>query len=56
MQSAPGFNQQAAVLNGASDLFAAVFGEAGVHVRTAVGTAELPSNAVVELELTLEVA
>ena len=55
VQSAPGFNQQAAVLNGASDLLAAVFGEAGVHVRTAVGAAELPSNAVVELDLTLDV-
>lgn len=55
VQSGPGFNQQAAVLNGASDLLASVFGEAGVHVRTAVGTSELPSNAVVELELTVEV-
>src|SRR5947209_7617107 len=56
VQSAPGFNQQAAVLNGASDLFAEVFGEAGVHVRTAVGAAELPSNVTVELEVTLEVS
>ena len=56
VQSAPGFNQQAAVLNGASDLLAEVFGPDGVHVRTAVGVHELPSNATVELELTLEVA
>ena len=55
VQSAPGFTQQAAVLNGASDLLAEVFGEAGVHVRTAVGVAELPGNATVELELTVEV-
>jgi enamine deaminase RidA (YjgF/YER057c/UK114 family) len=53
--SAPGFNQQAGVLNAASDLFAGVFGAGGVHVRTAVGAAELPSNVTVELELTVEV-
>jgi enamine deaminase RidA (YjgF/YER057c/UK114 family) len=55
VQSAPGFVQQALVLNGASDLFAQVFGESGVHVRTAVGVSELPSGAAVELEVTLEV-
>jgi enamine deaminase RidA (YjgF/YER057c/UK114 family) len=55
VRSAPGFDQQAAVLNGASDLLAEVFGEAGVHVRTAVGVSELPSGAAVELELTVEV-
>lgn len=55
VQSAPGFIQQAAVLNGASDLFTEVFGEAGVHVRTAVGAAELPNNAAVELEVTVQV-
>jgi enamine deaminase RidA (YjgF/YER057c/UK114 family) len=54
--SAPGFSQQAAVLNGASDLLGEIFGDAGVHVRTAVGVSELPSNATVELELTLEVS
>jgi enamine deaminase RidA (YjgF/YER057c/UK114 family) len=55
VQSAPGFGQQAAVLNGASDLLSQVFGERGVHVRTAVGASELPSNVAVELEVTLEV-
>jgi enamine deaminase RidA (YjgF/YER057c/UK114 family) len=55
VNSAPGFNQQAVVLNGASDLLGAVFGESGVHVRTAVGAAELPGDATVELELTVEV-
>jgi enamine deaminase RidA (YjgF/YER057c/UK114 family) len=55
VRSAPGFNQQAAVLNGASDLFVQVFGQAGVHVRAAVGVSELPSGASVELELTVEV-
>lgn len=56
VQSASGFDQQAAVLNGASDLFGQVFGSAGVHVRTAVGVSELPANATVELELTVAVA
>jgi enamine deaminase RidA (YjgF/YER057c/UK114 family) len=55
VQGAQGFTQQAAVLNGASDLLAEVFGEAGIHVRTAVGAAELPFNVPVELELTVEV-
>lgn len=55
VQSAPGFQQQAAVLNAASDLLAELLGDAGVHARTAVGAAELPANAAVELELTLVV-
>jgi enamine deaminase RidA (YjgF/YER057c/UK114 family) len=49
--SAPGFNGQPAVLNGASELLGEVFGEAGLHVRSAVGVAELPLNAPVEVEL-----
>ena len=55
VNSAVGFNQQPAVLNGASDLLGAIFGESGVHVRTAVGVAELPGDAAIELELTVEV-
>lgn len=54
--SAPGFTAQPAVLNGASDLFGAVFGEAGAHARSAVGVAELPMNAPVEVEIVVEVA
>ena len=54
--SAPGFNQQPKVANGASDLLARVFGDNGKHVRAAVGTNELPLNSCVELELTVEVA
>jgi enamine deaminase RidA (YjgF/YER057c/UK114 family) len=53
--SAPGFAQQAVVLNGASELLGEIFGELGVHVRTAVGVSELPAHATVELELTFEV-
>ena len=54
--SAPGFVRQPEVLNGASELLGTVFGEAGVHARTAVGVAELPFGAPVEVELIAEVA
>jgi enamine deaminase RidA (YjgF/YER057c/UK114 family) len=53
--SAAGFTQQPAVLNGASDLLVAIFGEAGRHTRAAIGAAELPLNSPVELELILQV-
>jgi enamine deaminase RidA (YjgF/YER057c/UK114 family) len=53
--SAEGFVQQPAVVNGASDLLVQVFGEAGKHARVAVGAAQLPLNAPVELELILHV-
>jgi len=55
VNSAPGFIDQPKVANGASDFLGAVFGEAGRHVRAAVGVAELPLNAAVELELIVEV-
>ena len=54
--SAPGFHGQPGVVNGASELFGEVFGEAGAHARSAVGVAELPLNAPVEVELIVEVA
>ena len=53
--SAAGFTGQPGVVNGASDLFAVVFGEAGRHARSAVGVAELPLNAPVEIEVIAEV-
>lgn len=53
--SASGFYNQAAVVNGASDLFFQVFGEDGRHARAAVGVAELPMNAPVEIELVAEI-
>lgn len=49
--SAPGFNQQPRVIDAASELLVEVFGEAGRHARSAVGVAELPRNASVEIEL-----
>ena len=53
--SAPGFGGQAQVINGASELLIEVFGEEGKHARSAVGVAELPLNAPVEVELIAEV-
>ncbi|MDO3634782.1 RidA family protein [Mycolicibacterium arseniciresistens] len=54
--SAPGFHGQPGVVNGASELFGEVFGEAGAHARSAVGVSELPRNAPVEVEIVVEVA
>ncbi|MBO0851655.1 MAG: RidA family protein, partial [Pseudonocardia sp.] len=53
--SAPGFTDQPAVIDGASELFGEVFGDAGGHARSAVGVAELPKNTPVELEIVVEV-
>ncbi|WP_018222172.1 RidA family protein [Salinispora pacifica] len=53
--SAPGFTGQPGVINGASDFFGTVFGEAGRHARSAVGVAELPLDAPVEVEVIVEV-
>jgi enamine deaminase RidA (YjgF/YER057c/UK114 family) len=54
--SAPGFDGQPGVINGASELFGEVFGEAGAHARSAVGVSELPRNAPVEVEVIVEVS
>ena len=51
--SAPGFNAQPKVLDAASDLLMEIFGDPGRHARVAVGIAELPRNAAVEIELTV---
>lgn len=53
--SAPDFTGQPGVVNGASELLHAAFGEAGVHARSAVGVAVLPLDAPVEIELIVEV-
>src|SRR5919112_926909 len=52
--SAAGFNRQPEVINGASDFLGEVFGERGTHARSAVGVAELPLDAPVEVELIVE--
>ena len=49
--SSPGFNGQPDVLNGASEFLGEVFGDSGLHARSAVGVAELPMDAPVEVEL-----
>lgn len=53
--SAPGFNAQPAVVNGASELLSEAFGEAGKHARAAVGVAELPMGVPVEIEIIAQV-
>ena len=54
--SAEGFTGQPGVINGASELFGAVFGDAGRHARSAVGVFELPLGAPVEVEAIVEVS
>jgi enamine deaminase RidA (YjgF/YER057c/UK114 family) len=52
--STPEFTGQPGVLNGASELLGNVFGDAGLHARSAVGVASLPLDAPVEVELIVE--
>ena len=56
VHSAPSFRGQPHVLNGASELLVELFGDAGRHTRTALGIAEMPLNAAVQLCLWAEVA
>ncbi|MCX7684435.1 MAG: RidA family protein [Acetobacteraceae bacterium] len=56
INAAPGFTALPAVMNGASDLAVAIFGEAGRHARSTIGVAELPSGAAVEVEAMFELA
>ena len=53
--STPDFTGQPGVANGASELLGKVFGDAGVHARSAVGVAVLPLDAPVEVEIMVEV-
>jgi enamine deaminase RidA (YjgF/YER057c/UK114 family) len=55
VNAVPGFPDSPKVINGASDLFVELFGEAGRHVRAAIGVPALPRNALVELQMTVEV-
>jgi enamine deaminase RidA (YjgF/YER057c/UK114 family) len=54
--SAPNFNDQPKVMNGASDFLVELFGDSGAHARSAIGTNELPGNIPVEVEMILEIA
>lgn len=55
VNSAPGFNRQPAVMNGASNLLLQIFGEAGKHARTSLSANELPADIPVEIEIIVEV-
>jgi enamine deaminase RidA (YjgF/YER057c/UK114 family) len=55
VSSAPGFNLQHRVINGASDLLVEIFGDAGRHARSAVSAHELPLDIPVEIELIVEI-
>ncbi|MCY9514728.1 RidA family protein [Paenibacillus apiarius] len=55
VNSAPGFADQPYVINGASDLLIEVFGDAGRHARSAIGTSDLPFHTPVEIEIIVEV-
>jgi enamine deaminase RidA (YjgF/YER057c/UK114 family) len=56
VNSAPDFTNHPAVINGASNLLLAAFGDAGIHARSSIGVASLPLDAPVEVELIVEVA
>jgi enamine deaminase RidA (YjgF/YER057c/UK114 family) len=55
VNAAAGFADSPAVINGASDLLVEVLGEAGRHVRAAIGVSALPRNALVEVQMTVEI-
>ena len=55
VNAVPGFPDSPKVINGASDLFIAIFGDSGRHVRAAIGVSALPRNALVELQMQVEV-
>ena len=55
VSSTEGFTSQAGVINGASDFFFEIFGEAGKHARVAVGVSELPADSPVEIEVIAEI-
>jgi enamine deaminase RidA (YjgF/YER057c/UK114 family) len=56
INAAPGFHALPNVMNGASDLMVAIFGDRGRHARATVGVSELPLDAAVEIEAIFEVA
>ncbi len=54
VNAVPGFQDTPSVINGASDLFVELFGDPGRHVRAAIGASALPHNALVELQMSVE--
>lgn len=55
VNAVPGFPDSSKVISGASDLFVELFGDAGRHTRAAIGVPAAPRNALVELQMTVEV-
>jgi enamine deaminase RidA (YjgF/YER057c/UK114 family) len=55
VNSVPGFPDPPAIINGASDLLVAVFGDDGRHTRAAIGVSGLPRNALVEVQMIVEI-
>ena len=55
VNATPDYDKQPEVANGASDLFVAVFGDAGKHARAAVGMGSLPRGVAVEVDATFEI-
>lgn len=55
VNSAPGFNQQPSVIDGASEFLVSLFGDNGWHARSAVGVAELPFGIAVEIEMIVQI-
>ncbi|WP_261131888.1 RidA family protein [Bacillus sp. Marseille-Q3570] len=55
VNSTEDFTDQPKVMNGASDLLVEVFGDRGIHARSALGMAQLPNNTAVEIEMIVEV-
>jgi enamine deaminase RidA (YjgF/YER057c/UK114 family) len=55
VNAVPGFPDSPSIINGASDLLVKIFGEAGRHVRAAVGVSALPRNALVEIQISVRV-
>lgn len=55
VNSAPDFDKQPAVINGASELFEQIFGERGKHARTSIGVSDLPGHIPVEIEMVVEI-
>jgi enamine deaminase RidA (YjgF/YER057c/UK114 family) len=55
VNAAPAFADSPKIINGASDLLVKIFGDAGKHVRAAVGVSALPRNALVELQMVVEI-
>ena len=55
VNSTEGYTAQPKIANGASEFIVEIFGEAGKHVRSAVGVSELPLNSAVEIEMVVEI-